>query len=368
MASGIRFDLYLFLKAPIYFSFRMHHTRRGQFSFLFRESAIMPLQKSPRYPLRSQDILINPDLLNSHKNSVSSRSRMLDGNPQAMMPSLVDPVAHTVSGYYHNDKSLLDDQPFANQKSYFDWQNFHDAAMLFQDPNHNGPVLNYPDSRFENIIMNPMPDHLVEQTIWDYKTSYNVLSSQPSSSMNIPRNLSCADDISMQDHIASVRPIRLKSSYLTEPEQQKLPLNLTYLRKLKVPVTSPKKGTLQPEIGESAHHIWCAEPKLSSLPTTKLEVLTVRSSDTNRESEDGTPLVNARDGESDVDVNENVEPYAQLIYRALREAPGYGMVLKDIYDWFEKNTDKAKNPLSKGWQNSIRHNLSMNGVSGQLLR
>lgn len=65
--------------------------------------------------------------------------------------------------------------------------------------------------------------------------------------------------------------------------------------------------------------------------------------------------------ESDEDGSVNCEPYAQLIFRALREAPGYRMVLKDIYRWFEKNTDKARKS-SKGWQNSIRHNLSMNGV------
>ena len=59
----------------------------------------------------------------------------------------------------------------------------------------------------------------------------------------------------------------------------------------------------------------------------------------------------------------NSEPYARLIYRALKSAPDHKMVLKEIYEWFEMNTDKAKDTTSKGWQNSIRHNLSMNGVS-----
>lgn len=67
--------------------------------------------------------------------------------------------------------------------------------------------------------------------------------------------------------------------------------------------------------------------------------------------------------ESDADGGVNSEPYAQLIYRALKSAKDHRMVLKEIYEWFEKNTDKAKNTSSKGWQNSIRHNLSMNGVS-----
>ena len=56
------------------------------------------------------------------------------------------------------------------------------------------------------------------------------------------------------------------------------------------------------------------------------------------------------------------QPYAQLIYRALMDAPGHTMILRDIYDWFKQNTDKAADKETKGWQNSIRHNLSMNGV------
>jgi len=57
------------------------------------------------------------------------------------------------------------------------------------------------------------------------------------------------------------------------------------------------------------------------------------------------------------------QPYAQLIYQALLHADGHTMILRDIYDWFKKHTDKATVSETKGWQNSIRHNLSMNGVS-----
>lgn len=55
------------------------------------------------------------------------------------------------------------------------------------------------------------------------------------------------------------------------------------------------------------------------------------------------------------------EPYAQLIYRAFMSRPNKSMTLQEIYQWFRENTDKAKG-TGKGWQNSIRHNLSMNGV------
>ncbi|KAJ4364120.1 hypothetical protein N0V83_009575 [Neocucurbitaria cava] len=56
------------------------------------------------------------------------------------------------------------------------------------------------------------------------------------------------------------------------------------------------------------------------------------------------------------------QPYAQLIYKALLDAPDNTMILRDIYDWFKKYTDKASASETKGWQNSIRHNLSMNGA------
>lgn len=58
------------------------------------------------------------------------------------------------------------------------------------------------------------------------------------------------------------------------------------------------------------------------------------------------------------------EPYAKLIYRALMSKPDRRMTLQEIYQWFRDNTTKADGDKDKkgGWQNSIRHNLSMNRV------
>lgn len=55
------------------------------------------------------------------------------------------------------------------------------------------------------------------------------------------------------------------------------------------------------------------------------------------------------------------EPYAKLIYRALMSKPDHAMVLQEIYQWFRDNTTKGASD-TKGWMNSIRHNLSMNAV------
>ncbi|KAL2022065.1 hypothetical protein VTK56DRAFT_6109 [Thermocarpiscus australiensis] len=63
----------------------------------------------------------------------------------------------------------------------------------------------------------------------------------------------------------------------------------------------------------------------------------------------GVPTSNAK----------NEPSYAKLLYRAFMSNPRHAMTLQEIYQWFRENTDRAKDD-SKGWQNSIRHNLSMN--------
>jgi hypothetical protein len=80
-----------------------------------------------------------------------------------------------------------------------------------------------------------------------------------------------------------------------------------------------------------------------------------------RSPEDGEDPDPSSKESGELDDKDTDEPYAKLIYRALIDAKGHAMSLQDIYQWFIKNTMKAKAP-TKGWQNSIRHNLSMNGV------
>ncbi|KAF2274322.1 uncharacterized protein EI97DRAFT_460189 [Westerdykella ornata] len=77
---------------------------------------------------------------------------------------------------------------------------------------------------------------------------------------------------------------------------------------------------------------------------------------------DDCGYISSRDARDEDGSFDKEQPYAQLIYRALMEAPGHTMVLRDIYEWFKQNTNKAEDKETKGWQNSIRHNLSMNGA------
>lgn len=115
------------------------------------------------------------------------------------------------------------------------------------------------------------------------------------------------------------------------------------------------------ERGFTPYHRSC-DPFISSSLATKREYSPDSGLDFTLAGDDeGTPEPQFDD--TDGDAMAGSEPYAQLIYRALKSVPGHSMVLKDIYEWFEKNTDKPQTSTSaKGWQNSIRHNLSMNGV------
>lgn len=71
----------------------------------------------------------------------------------------------------------------------------------------------------------------------------------------------------------------------------------------------------------------------------------------------------AGSGETD-DSLENSDPcYAELLRQALMEkGDDHTMLLKDLYEWVRTHSSKAQDPNNKGWQNSVRHNLSMNAV------
>ena len=101
----------------------------------------------------------------------------------------------------------------------------------------------------------------------------------------------------------------------------------------------------------------------SDMPTAALGMLKIDRSAESPASE----FVEKRARRSASLNNKGEEPYAQLIYRAFMSRPRHSMTLQELYQWFRDNTDKATGSQSRGWQNSIRHNLSMNAVSSLLL-
>lgn len=92
---------------------------------------------------------------------------------------------------------------------------------------------------------------------------------------------------------------------------------------------------------------------LASSSTPKNDLLALHSVNASPASSGGLVDEDKCDGE---------EPYARLIYRALMSRPNHAMTLQEMYQWFRENTSRAADEKG-GWQNSIRHNLSMNAVS-----
>lgn len=109
---------------------------------------------------------------------------------------------------------------------------------------------------------------------------------------------------------------------------------------------------------------WSKSPSDSfmpgSIPVSYSSLISPDLRATQNEFED---LENAASQSSASEGRSTKNSYAWLIYRALMDAEDHKLSLQQIYKWVAKNTDKAINPAFKGWQNSIRHNLSMNGVS-----
>lgn len=58
--------------------------------------------------------------------------------------------------------------------------------------------------------------------------------------------------------------------------------------------------------------------------------------------------------------------YAKLLYSCLMEVPNHTLSLRQLYAWVEQHSIKARDSSNRGWQNSVRHNLSMNAVRHSL--
>ena len=86
-----------------------------------------------------------------------------------------------------------------------------------------------------------------------------------------------------------------------------------------------------------------------------------QSENTNPPQPADSPTLPSDHEEEEKVVKSNV-PYARYIWIALMGVEGHTLRLAEIYQWFRDNTTKWS-PVHTGWQNSIRHNLSMNAVS-----
>ncbi|PQE30647.1 hypothetical protein CJF32_00008975 [Rutstroemia sp. NJR-2017a WRK4] len=76
----------------------------------------------------------------------------------------------------------------------------------------------------------------------------------------------------------------------------------------------------------------------------------------------GTMLMNAEDVDLSLDSNAHIKPtysYSQMITQAIVQAPGEKLTLSGIYQYIMDRYAYYRFQAPSGWQNSIRHNLSL---------
>ena len=302
---------------------------------------------------------MNPDLFALHKSSAPSRTRILDGNPQSTMPSF-NSATHSISEYLYFDKPIHEGGCIADPKSLWEWQDFQHSITL-PESTVDQTNQSFLSPRFESADGIYTPSKLGDQGIWDCNAPGGPTLAYPPAMF--PRSYPSEDDENMRMLLEPVLQAHAPASYTISSRCQQVHQAITNNQQCRRDVlTLPGRENYHTHVRENLAERRSSGSPQSSPGMVKRELSPDIDPDFHKRGDDKLPPPMVADDDSDGDGSAHVEPYAQLIYRALRSAPGHAMVLKEIYEWFEHNTDKAKNAGSKGWQNSIRHNLSMNGV------
>lgn len=297
------------------------------------------------------------DLCPCSKGSSSSSltPRISDLDIQSTMPSRMNHMANMNGESNWNPHPYYEGKPLgATSEAPLGWTFDQDVAAL---SSQNSSFYHDYASPFSNSVFEGLPD-----ITWDRTSPETTNPTTPSSPSYPPLpTTEYAPD--------------METSFTSGPEAQQYPtprllpkshspfdLSLQHrLRGYQHRQGRQRSPQLGLEQGITPYHRLCDPCISSSLATKREHSPDIGLGFTLGGDDDGTP--DPQCDETDADAAAGSEPYAQLIYRALKSVPGHSMVLKDIYEWFEKNTDKPQTSTSaKGWQNSIRHNLSMNGV------
>lgn len=333
-----------------------NRTKRNSLnSILWRIDLAMLLHRSIHRPFHSPDLPNNSSDFNSDNPFAPRESPMTDSGSQTIMPALLVNRASAPSDHSHDVLQQFPCQGYISPESSFTW------PKLEQSETFGHTSLGYRTEPSSSAIhsrtcFGDVEDQAKGDDKWRIGPHQQLPTpfSSLSSSFN---NSSFETDQALAPSTQSNSAIRPPILPTRNHQSQLRPwTDFTTANGFEETGARPRYNPPQAYAYDTA-------PSLdSSLYATSSDLRTPTQPKLHRpfrETERSAPL----DSESESEGKQGEPPYAKLIYRALMDAPEHQMVLKDIYEWIAQNTDKARDPAFKGWQNSVRHNLSMNGVS-----
>ena len=295
------------------------------------------------------------------RKSSSSQSGLREGFAQTTMPSRVPYPPDLEPQFCWNAHVPYGDRSIAlSSVESFNLSLCPSPAVSYPGP----PGYHYNSEPFiESALDTPSLDGSTQDHPWDCPSSDQTALNTPTSTFSYNFNVQDTDSLKIM---------------LSENSQEQLPY-MHGFPKTQSPRTYPQHLLSRRPFGKrqrdseslvtDSGEMLCPEKMTRAsgphMEPSKAELSPDPDVEMSMDYCDGNGIATPNADDTDGEGGANSEPYAQLIYRALMSAPNHAMVLKEIYEWFEQNTDKAKiapSSSAKGWQNSIRHNLSMNGV------
>ena len=318
----------------------------------------MTLHGSAPYPLR-QDLPMNCDLFVPSSRPCPSPSTASSVEPSMSSMPFLKPVATSLPS---TDCSL---QASYEEQEDVQWHTFPDCSPYYQESLNYQTCADSYNSWYQGPVRFSAPAKTTNGSSWEYGFPHE--SSLPYSSSACPRSYPHDLSLDVNGCITSITDAYPPSAYhLDSPSQASF--TACHQRRLEGdPLADSIQDPPRIRLENEPYQINSPAPSHASICTGQVKACAA-ASPASGEGFEGIECATMNGDETDGDASISSEPYAQLIYKALMSAPEHKMVLKEIYEWFERNTDKAKNNSSKGWQNSIRHNLSMNGVSFPSIR
>lgn len=312
----------------------------------------MLLHRSIHRPFHSPELPNNTSDLNSDNPLTPSESPMTDSGSQTIMPALLANRASVLPDHSHDVLHHFPSQAYISPESTFTWPRSEQTATFGHTSFDCRTEPSSPAIHSRNCLGDVEGKARGEWSIGPHPQLPTPFPSL-SSSFN---NSSFETDVGLNPPTQSDRAIR--PPFLSTPTHQGQLSPWTDF----TTANTFEEARSRPRCNPSQAFSYDTAPSFgSSLYATSSGLRSPTPPKLHRPFQ-GTERFAPMNSESESEGKQGEPPYAKLIYRALMDAPEHQMVLKDIYEWIARNTNKARDSAFKGWQNSVRHNLSMNGV------